>query len=143
MANVTIAAASVVPPTTSSTTHVTPASTIAGEAIAAGETVAKLTADGRYYRADTDDTTKNDVEGFAGNSAAVAGQRIDIINASPALEVGTHGVAVGTALFQSATPGKICPLADLTTGAFPTLVAYTASATTLQVVIAKSANAKP
>lgn len=141
--NVTITPANVVPPTANTTLHLQPANTIAGEAIAAGQTVAQLAADKRYYKADTDNPDKKAVEGFAGNSAAAAGQRIDIITASPALEVGAHGVAVGTPLFQSATAGSICPLADLTTGAYPTLVAYAASATTLQVVIAQSANPKP
>lgn len=142
MANVTIAPGNVIPPTTTSTIHVLGQATIAGEPINAGQSVALYT-DGRYYLADTDNADKKNVAGIAGNSAAAAGQRVDIISASPALEVGAHGVAVGTPLFQSATPGALCPLADLTTGAYPTLVAYTASATTLQVAIAASANPKP
>lgn len=142
MANVVITPANVVPPTTNTTTHVqSPA--IAGEAVSAGETVCQLAADNKYYRADSNDADKKTVVGIAGNTASGAGQRLDIITASPALEVGAHGAAVGTPLFQSATPGKMCPLADLASGSYPTLVAYAATSTTLQVAIAASTNPIP
>jgi len=143
MADVTITPTNVVPPAAATTTHFVPPNTLAGEALAAGEVVCLLEADGFYWRADANDANKQDVKGFAGNSAVVAGQRVDVITASPALEVGTHSVAVGTPLFVSNTPGKICPLADLTSGSLPVLVAYSASATTLQVVLAAATAPKP
>lgn len=143
MADVTIPAASVVPSPLSTTVHLQPSNSIAGEAIAAGQTVCLLAADGKYYKSDANDTAKQDVKGIAGNSAAVAGQRVDIIIQTPALEIGTHGVAVGTPLFASNTAGGICPLADLGTGSLPVLVAYSATATALQIVLATALNPKP
>ena len=143
MADVTINPADVVPPTANTTSHLTQFSIIAGEAIDAGEIVCMLESDGKYYLADADDTNKQNVKGIAGNNAAVAGQRIDIITASPALVVGTHGVAVGTPLFASETPGKLCPYADLTAGAKPVLVAFAQSATALQIVLAPCSEVLP
>lgn len=138
MADVTITPANVVPSPLATTTHLQPANTIAGEAINAGETVCLLAADGKYYKADANDTAKQDIKGFAGNSAVAAGQRVDIITASPALTVGTHGVTVGTALFQSNTAGKICPSADLGTGALAVLMAYAVTNTALQISLSAS-----
>lgn len=140
MANVTIAAASVVPPTGSTTMRITGT---AGEAIAAGETVARLDSDGFYYKADANDSNKHIVVGIAGNSAAVGGQKLDIVTASPALVVGTHGITVGTPLFQASTAGKICPLADLASGDFPTLLAWAVSSTAFQFGISSCSAVKP
>ena len=136
MANVTITPTNVVPPTASTTLHLSPATYVAGEEIDAGEVVCLLASDGKLYLADANQALKRDVKGFAGNSAVAANQRVDTITQSPALAVGAHGVTVGTPLFLSATPGKICPLADLVSGDLPVLVAYAASSTTLQVDIA-------
>jgi len=143
MADITITPANVVPPNVSSTVHLQPAATIAGEAISAGETVCLLAADLKYYKADANNTDKRNIVGIAGNTAAAAGQRVDIITTSLALEVGTHGVAVGVPLFQSATPGKLCPFADLASGDLVVLLAYSATSTTLQIVIAAATNPKP
>lgn len=140
MANVTIAAASVVPPTASTTTRIRGT---AGEAVAAGETVSRLNADGLYYKADANDTDKHIVAGIAGCSAAVAGQVLDVVTGSPALVVGTHGVTVGTPLFQSSTAGKICPLADLASGDFPTLLAWAITSTAFQFDISSCSAVKP
>lgn len=136
MANVTINPTDVVPDSAATTVHQQPASIIAGEAISAGEVVCLLAADSRYYKADANVSTLRDVKGFAGNSPAAAGQRLDIITQAPSLEIGTHSVAVGTPLFLSNTPGKICPLADLTSGSLPVLLAYPVTATAIQIVIA-------
>lgn len=143
MADITITPTNVVPSPTATTIHFQPPSTIAGEAITAGETVCLLAADSKYYKADANNTDKRDVKGIAGNSAVVAGQRVDIITQTPALEVGAHGVAVGVPVFQSATPGKMCPFADLASGDLAILVAYAVSATALQIVVAPSTTAKP
>lgn len=139
MADVTITPANVVPPTTNTTAHYQPFTVVAGEAINAGAVVC-LGSDGKIYNAISSDTTKQAVIGIAGNSAVAAGQRVDIITASPALAVGTHGVAVGTPLYSSTNSGKMCPFGDLSGTDLPTLVAYAATTTTLQVIIAASAN---
>lgn len=143
MADITITPSNVVPSSTATTIHLQPANTIVGEAINAGETVCLLAADGRYWKADANDTLKQNVKGIAGNSAVAAGQRIDIIQATPAMEVGAHGVAVGIPLYQSATPGKLCPYADLSSGALPVLMAFAATATALTIVIATALQPKP
>lgn len=143
MANIVISPSDVVPSPASTTVHLQPTATICGEAISAGETVCLLAADSKYYKADADDTAKRDVKGIAGNSTAAAGQRVDIITSAPALEVGAHGQAVGIPLFQSATPGKLCPYADLSSGALPVLIAYANTATALQIVLATATAPKP
>lgn len=143
MADLSITASAVVPSPLNTTVHVQPASTLAGEALSAGDILCLLDADSKYYKADANDTAKRDVRGIAGNSAAAAAQRVDVISQSPALTIGTHGIAVGTPLFLSNTSGKLCPLADLTTGSLPVLVAYTESATTLQIVLAAATAPKP
>lgn len=143
MADVTITATNVVPPNASTTIRATPSNVICGEAIAAGETVCLLAADSKYYRGDANDADKRNIKGIAGNSAVVAGQRIDVITQSPALEIGTHGQAVGTPLFQSPTPGKLCPYGDLSTGALPVLMAYASTATAIQVLLATATTPKP
>lgn len=101
---------------------------IAGEAVAAGETV-YLNDDTKYYKADGNDGSKMPVAGMAINSAPKAGQPLVIVKEDALLTIGTHGVGVGIPLFQSANPGKICPLADVGTGNLTTCVAVTASAT--------------
>lgn len=143
MADVVITPSSVVPPNNNNTVHLSPANLIAGEVINAGEVACVLASDGKLYKADADDANKRDVRGFAANSAVAAGQRLDVIAPCPLLAVGAHGVAVGTPLFLSNTAGKICPYADLASGSLPILVAYTASATALQVIVAKATTAKP
>lgn len=135
MADVTITPANVVPPNANTTVRLAPATYITGEAIPAGSVVCLLASDSKLYLADGNVALKRDVKGFAGNSAVAAGQRVDIITGCPALEVGAHSVTVGTPLYLSNTPGKICPFADLTTGSLPVLVAYATTATALQVVI--------
>lgn len=141
MANLDITPSAVVPSPTSTTIHFQPVM-IGGEAIAAGDTVCQLATDSKAYKADANDADKRDVKGIAGASGAAAGQRVDVITETPSLTIGTHGVAIGTPLFQSATPGKMCPLADLATGDLPVLIAYVASTTTIQIAVAKALVAK-
>lgn len=143
MANVTINPTDVIPDSAASTVHQQPANIVAGEAIAAGEIVCLLAADGFYYKADANSVTLQNVKGMAGNSPVAAGQRLDIITQTPAIEIGAHAVAVGTPLFVSNTPGKLCPLADLTSGSLPILVAYTVTATAIQIVIATATTPIP
>lgn len=143
MADITINPASVVPSSASSTAHVQTPISISGEPISAGESVCLVAADQKFWRADANDPAKQDVKGVAGNTSAAAGQRVDVISQTPAIEVGAHGQAVGTPLFQSSTPGKLCPYADLSSGALPVLIAYAVTATALQIVIATALAPKP
>lgn len=143
MANLSITPSNVVPGATAATVHYNPPNLVAGEAIAAGEVVCLLASDGKAYKADANDADKRNVIGIAGNSAAAAGQRVDVISQAAALPIGTHGVAVGIPYFLSATAGKLCPLADLASGDLPVLCAYITSSTELQVVLAAALAAKP
>lgn len=143
MADVTITPTNVVPSPLATTQHLQPSTGICGEAISAGQVVCLLTADSKLYKADANDADKRNVQGIAGNSAVVAGQRVDVITVAPALEVGTHGVVVGTPLFLSNTPGGICPLADLGSTSLPVLIAYSNTATALQIVLAAATAPKP
>lgn len=145
MADLSITPSNVVPSPLATTVRYQPPSpnTVVGEAIAAGETVCLLAADSKLYKADANDTAKQDVKGIAGNSAVAAGQRVDVIAEAAVLEIGTHGLAVGTPMFQSSTAGKLCPLADLGSGALPVLMAYATTATALQIILAEALNPKP
>lgn len=143
MANLSIPAASVVPNILSTTQHYQPGTLVAGEAIAAGEFVCLLAADGKAYKADADDVDKRNVLGMAGNSAAAAGQRVDVISLAATCEIGAHGIAVGVPYYLAATAGKICPYGDLASGALPILCAFTNTATAIQIVLASAGAAKP
>jgi Uncharacterized conserved protein (DUF2190) len=101
---------------------------IAGEAIAAGETVYQND-DGKLYRADGNDSTKLPVAGIAVNSAPGAGQPFNYAVTDDSLTIGAHGLGNGIPLFQSANPGKICQLADVGTGNLTTCVGVTNSTT--------------
>jgi hypothetical protein len=102
---------------------------VAGATIAAGETVFQDTADGNKFKlADGNDSTKMPVHGIAANSAS-NGQPLVVILNDPALTIGTHSAALGTPFFQSATPGKVCPFADLAAGNLTTFI-FTALTTT-------------
>lgn len=102
----------------------------AGETIAAGETVYFDSSLNQYLKADGNVSGKMPVVGIAWNSASLE-QPITVIFVDPELTIGTHGIAIGTPLFQSATPGKLCPLADLTTGNQATALMVVKTTTTV------------
>ena len=138
MANLSITANSVVP----STSAVKLNGGKAGEAIAAGELVYLTSTSNTYSLADANDNTKLPVAGIAGNSAGT-GQALQVIVSDPSLTIGTHGVALGTPYFLSATAGKACPLADLTTGDYTTAVFITKTTTTVSFGILAGGAAIP
>lgn len=103
----------------------------AGATIAAGELVYQDTTDGNKFKlSDGNDANKLPVTGIAINSAS-AGQPISVVTYDPALTIGAHGQALGTPFFQSATPGKVCPFADLAAGNFVTCTFIILSTTTV------------
>lgn len=125
MANLSITATAVVP-----STSAVKLNGKAGETVAAGEIVYLTSTSNTYSLADANDNTKLPAAGIAGNSAGT-GQALQVIVSDPSLTIGTHGVALGTPYFLSATPGKVCPLADLTTGDYTTAVFITKTTTTV------------
>lgn len=125
MSNLAITAGDVVPTNTASKLNGK-----AGEAISAGEIVYLDTATNTYKLADGNDSTKLPAIGIAGNTAGV-GQQVQIVTKDENLTIGTHGLGLGIPMFLSATAGKVCPLADISTGNQTTCVMVTNTSTTV------------
>lgn len=125
-ADLSITASSVVP-----SAQANKANGTAGDTIAAGETVFQDATDGnKFKKADGNDSTKMPVYGMAINSAS-NGQPITVLLSDPNLTIGSHGQALGTPFFQSATAGKVCPLADVATGNQTTAILVILTSTTV------------
>ncbi len=129
MANLTITASSVIPPTNARITL-----GIAGEALTTGMVAYKNPTDGLWYKADCLTAIKAG-NGDPNNIAVVlAGnainQSVALLQAGQEYTVGAS-VAVGTFYIISATAngGNIAPSADLATGNFFTPIGYATSST--------------
>ncbi len=130
MADITVTAASVV--ATGSNVGI-PGT--AGEAITAGETIYRDATTSKWFKADGNDVAKmpsisaGESLGLALNGAAL-NQPVRVLNTpNVTVAIGTHGVALGTPVFQSATGGKMCPFADLASGNLTTCTAIITSTT--------------
>jgi hypothetical protein len=132
MADLTITAANVIAGASATTRVGT-----AGAAITAGQAVYRDAADGKFKLADANSGTAaaRSPKGIALHAAA-AGQPLVIVTSGPV----TIGAALtaGVAYYQSSTPGGICPVADLVTGAYPTVLGMASSTTVLDVQIDES-----
>jgi hypothetical protein len=95
----------------------------AGAAITAGKVVYKSATDGKLYLADADSGTAavRDAVGIALTTGAI-GTRISYAIEDDDLTIGAT-VTAGVVYGLSATPGGICPWADVTTGWYPTVIA--------------------
>lgn len=94
---------------------------VAHEALAVGDFVYK-DSDGEAAKADNSSATKAAVYGLVVASAAAAGQKCVVQKTGePTLGAGA-GPAQGTVYFISATAGKVCPAADVTSGLYVTAV---------------------
>jgi len=102
----------------------------AGAAVNGGQTVFLDTATATYKLADGNDATKLPVAGIAGNTAGI-GQNLQVITSDPNLAIGTHSLGLGIPHFQSATPGMLCPLADISTANQTTCLFVTNTTTTV------------
>lgn len=128
MADISITAASVL-----AGTGATRETGLAGAAIAIGEVVYK-DSNGKYQLADADGATAlRSPIGFALSGASAANQPIHVLKSGP-LTVGAV-LTAGTAYYLSDTPGKICPLADVTGGDYIVLIGLATSTSVLQVNI--------
>jgi hypothetical protein len=131
MVDLVITAASVLPGSGAPTKTGT-----AGAAIAAGDVVYLDTATtGKWQLADSDAATaeargQTSNIGIALNSAA-ANQPVTVQTGGP-ITLGSV-LTAGTAFYLSDTPGKICPLADVTGGDYFVLLGLAASATVLNL----------
>ncbi|MBX5010890.1 hypothetical protein HJB67_13090 [Rhizobium lentis] len=109
---------------------------IAGAAIAAGDIVYLDTATtGKWQLADSDAATA-EARGQTGNigialNSAAANQPI-VVQTEGQVTLGAV-LTAGTAYYLSDTPGKLCPVADITGGDYYTLVGLAASTTVLNV----------
>lgn len=129
MANLTITAASVVAGAGAAIVDAIAAATItAGQALYRDETTGVVgLADG-----DSGTSQVRAVYGIALNGGA-AGQPIRVQRSGP-VTIGATLVA-GTVYALSRTPGAIAPVADLTTGDYPTVIGMATSTTVLAINI--------
>ncbi|MGY5791914.1 hypothetical protein ACXHXM_16885 len=109
---------------------------IAGAAIAAGDIVyLDATTTGKWQLADSD-AAAAEARGQTANlgvalNSAAANQPISVLTGGP-VTVGAV-LTAGTAYYLSDTPGKLCPVADITGGDYFTLIGLAASASVLNV----------
>jgi hypothetical protein len=119
MADITITASSVIPGA-----NATIVNAVAGASIAAGDVLYKDTADNNTMKlADANGGTAiiRTVAGIAVCSAA-AGQRVSYVSEDDDLTLGSALFTVGDIVILSATPGRLAPQADATTGWFKTIL---------------------
>jgi hypothetical protein len=127
MADLTVTAASVV-----AGANATKESGIAGETITAGQPVYKSTTTFKYMKADNNSATEaaRSVRGIALNGAS-DGQPL-VIQTKGDLTIGATMTA-GIAYYLSDTAGGICPVADIGTGEYVSLIGVSKSTTVLAV----------
>jgi len=132
MADISITAANVISREGSTVTRGT-----AGATITAGHVVYFDDADSRFKMADNNSATAiaREPRGIALNGAS-AGQPIAVHEKGSIVIGGT--LTPGVAYYLSATPGHICPVADLAAGNYPTIMGIATSATVLNVDIQMS-----
>lgn len=130
MADISITPANVI-------SHGTRIDRTAGATVAAGDLVYDDVAAGNSKLADNDSATAaaRSPKGFALNGAA-NGQPLKVHTKGP-LTVGAV-LAPGIAYYLSGTPGKICPVGDLSTGDYPVFVGMATSSSVLDVAIKES-----
>ena len=106
----------------------------AGATVSAGQAVYKDPTTGKFKLAECDSVTAavRQPYGLALNGAS-DGQPLAVIRQG-ALTIGA-AIAAGVAYYLTATPGGICPVADLLTGNYPALLGMGKSTTMLAVDI--------
>jgi hypothetical protein len=129
MANLTITAASVVLGAGASKSTGT-----IGEALTAGQVVYFDDATSTYKLADNNSATAavRLPAGIALNGGGV-GQPVSVLSSGP-ITIGAT-LTAGVAYYLGDTPGSICPVADLATGEYPTIIGIAISTTVLDVKI--------
>lgn len=106
----------------------------AGATVTAGQTVYLDGTTDTYKLADCDSATAavRSVVGIALNPAA-SGQPLKVHTRGP-ITIGAT-MTVGTTYYLSQNPGGICPIGDLSTGDYRTIIGIATSATVLDVLI--------
>jgi hypothetical protein len=104
---------------------------VAGEAIDAGKPVYKSATTGKFLLADAAGAAHDDVYGIALNKAQADGQPLSVQTRGDITIGGT--VIVGTLYMLAASSGGICPVADLVSTNFVTLIGIGISATVIRM----------
>lgn len=111
---------------------------VAGAAITAGQVLYHDADAGTWKLADCDiasPAAARSPKGIALNGAAV-GQPLKILTKGP-ITIGAT-LTAGVAYYLSGTAGGICPVADLATGDYPTIIGIATSTTVLDVLFHES-----
>lgn len=131
MADLSITATSVVAP------NATRAEGIAGETITAGQVVYKASDTGKWMKADSNSAT---AEARMPKGIALCGSALN-----QPIFVATKGdvtlgavLTAGVAYYLSDTPGGICPVADVGTGEYPSVLGIAKSTSVLNLNITSS-----
>lgn len=129
MADLTITSTSVIAGSGASVSYGT-----AGAAVTAGQAVYLDSTTSRYLLADNNSATVEArvPDGIALNGAAI-GQPVAVLTRGP-VTIGAT-LTAGVAYYLSDTPGGICPVADLASGEYPTIIGLATSTTVLTVKI--------
>lgn len=106
---------------------------VAGETINAGETCYLDPDTNKYLLADANVVGKTPTA-VALNSAALD-QPLALCSIDSDFTIGAHGEEIGTPMYQSKTPGKVCPFEDLDAGCQVSLVFIAKTATTVSLNI--------
>lgn len=107
---------------------------ILGETVVPGDAVYLADATGLYMLADSNSATAEvrTPDGIALNGGG-AGQPVEVLLSGP-LTLGAI-LTAGVAYYLSDTPGKLCPVADVGSGEYATVIGIAASTTSLLVKI--------
>ena len=105
---------------------------VAGAAIAAGQVLYEDTTTGTWKLADNNSATAavRVPQGIALNGAA-SGQPLAILRGGP-LTINAV-LTAGVAYYLSDTPGGICPVDDLASGEYPSIIGIATSTSTIEV----------
>jgi hypothetical protein len=127
MADLTITAASVVADANSTTE-----TGVLGATVTAGQALYKDTADSRWKLADNNGASAliRTPTGIALNGGA-SGQPVRVLRSGD-ITIGATMTA-GVAYYLSDTPGGICPVADVGSGEYPSIIGIAISTTVLKV----------
>jgi hypothetical protein len=116
----------------------------AGEAVTQGMPVYLSTSDNKYYQSDANGSaTSAQCDGIALTSAATDGYFVIALPGSGSKVNLGATLTVGQIYAVSATKGAICPVADLTTGDFPTILGPATTAALLAFDVIEAGVAKP
>lgn len=129
MADLIITAASVVA-SSAAKTH----TALAGETITAGKAVYLATASGKYMLADSNSAT---AEARVPKGIALTGSSLNqpcVVALSGQVTIGAT-LTAGVAYYLSDTPGGICPVADVGSGEYPSILGIAKSTTVLDIKI--------